>query len=374
MKGRKLADRAVLGDTLSYLRRLVDDGVGPSAALAGLSSLRGQHPETTLDLVWLEEAFDESVHYDALIHLPGDGTISLSFSPDGGLPWPLRGVHRWRDQDLAKVNNVVLTVDRAIGELDAIRDEAPIVRRLVDLCLIQETLQREPIALDEDELQQAMDAFRRARRLFTAEDTQRWLTDKGLTPETFEQLVGDQAVRARLQTRIAAGRVEEYFAAHRQELATVALLRLDFPDLERARNALAEARRGASFHALVQRSIAQAVVAGQKAPRLDSAVLRRRDAVRLELLPMVSGGVRSEPVADLFSAQPGDVLGPALSKHGAAILQVLAVGPAALDRRTRQEIVQLLFDEWLEERRKAARIEWYWGNPRQASARLPDEV
>ncbi len=359
-------DRGVLSDTLAYLRRLVEAGVAPPSALAGLSWLRARHPNTTLDLVWLEEAFDESVHYDALIHLPGDGTVSLSYAPDGGLAWPLRGVHRWRDQDLAKVNNVLLTVDQAIAELDAMQDEAPIARRLVDLCLIQETLQREPIALDEDELQQAMDAFRRARRLFTAEDTQRWLADKGLTPEWLEQLVGHQAALARLRVRIAAGRLEEYFALHRDQFTTLALLRLDFPDLERARLALGEARRGTAFHTLAQRSIAQAVATGQSPPRLDSTVLRKRDVARLELLPMVHGGMRFDPVAALFSAQPGDVLGPALSTHGAALLQVLAVGPAALDRRTRQEIVQLLFDDWLAERRRAARVEWYWGNKRQA--------
>jgi putative peptide maturation system protein len=361
-------DRGVLSDTLAYLRRLAEAEIAPPVALAGLASLRTRHPNTTLDLVWQEEAFDESVHYDALIHLPGDGTVSLSFSPDGGLPWPLRGVHRWRDQDLAKVNNVVLTVDRAIAELDAVQDEAPIARHLVDLCLIQETLQREPIALDEDELQHAMDAFRRARRLFTAEDTQRWLAEKGLTPEALEQLVGDQAALARLRARITAGRVEEYFGVHREEFTTVTVLRLDFPDLERARAALGEARRGTSFHTLAQRSIAQAVVTGQKPPRLDSTVLRKRDVASLELLPVMNGGIRSDPVAALFSAQAGDVLGPSLSKHGAALLQVLAVGPPALDRRTRQEIVQLLFDDWLAERRRAARIEWYWGSARQSGS------
>ncbi|MBV9357173.1 MAG: TIGR04500 family putative peptide maturation system protein, partial [Chloroflexi bacterium] len=295
-------DRGVLSDTLAYLRRLAETRAAPPSALDGLSSLRARHPSTTLDLVWLDEAFDQSVHYDALIHLPGDGTVSLSYAPDGGLPWPLRGVHRRRDQDLAKVNNVVLTVDRAIAELDALRDEAPIARQLVDLCLIQEALQREPIALDEDELQQAMDAFRRARRLFTAEDTERWLADKGLTPESLAQLVGDQAALARLRVRIVAGRVEEYFALHRDQFTTLALLRLDFPDLERARVALGEARRGTSLHTLAQRGIAQAVVTGQKPPRLDSTVLRKRDVACLELLPIVNGGTRSDAVAALLSA------------------------------------------------------------------------
>ena len=213
---------AVLGDTLAYVRRLVNEGVEPAAALAGLSVLEKRHPDTPLDLVWLEEPYDRSVHYDALIHLSGAGTVSLSFAPDGGLPWPLRGVQRWQDRDLARVNDVVMTVDHAIAQLDFIWDDAPIVRRLVDMCLIQETLKREPITLDETDLQAAMDAFRRARGLFAAEDTHRWLADKGLSPEKLEQLLRDQATLRKLRARVAAGRVEEYFAAHRDELAEVA--------------------------------------------------------------------------------------------------------------------------------------------------------
>src|SRR6185436_2538959 len=133
---------AVLIDTVAYMRRLVHDGVRPAAALAGLSELEKRHPDTPLDLVWLEEPYDRSVQYDALVHLPWDGTVSLSFAPDGGLPWPLRGVQRWLDRDLARVNDVVMNVDQAIAQLDFIWDEAPIVRRLVDMCLIQETLRR----------------------------------------------------------------------------------------------------------------------------------------------------------------------------------------------------------------------------------------
>jgi hypothetical protein len=33
-----------------------------------------------------------------------------------------------------------------------------------------------------------------------------------------------------------------------------------------------------------------------------------------------------------------------------------------LDERTRDAIETLLFEEWLAERREAARIEWYWGD------------
>jgi hypothetical protein len=43
-------------------------------------------------------------------------------------------------------------------------------------------------------------------------------------------------------------------------------------------------------------------------------------------------------------------------------MRVIAVKPANLDERTREEIKNVLFERWLSERRKAARIEWCWGN------------
>jgi putative peptide maturation system protein len=341
----------VLADTLGYMRRLVADGVQPAAALAGVSVLTEHHPTTPVDLVWLEEPYDQSVHYDALIHFPGEGTVSLSFSPDGGLPWPLRGVQRWHDRDLAKVNNVVLTIEHAIAQLDFVWDQAPIVRQMVDACLIRETLQREPIDVDDLDLQEALDVFRRARRLFAAEDTHRWLADNGISSEKLEQLLRDQAALRKLRARVAAGRVEEYYAAHREALGDFALLRLDFVDQVQARAALDATRREA-FVAVAQQAIGDAVARGRTPPVLESLVLRRRDAGNLEL-----------PV----TAQPGDVFGPIHSDRGAALLQVLAVRPACLDERTRKTIVHLLFEEWLAARRRSARIEWYWGNADQVT-------
>jgi putative peptide maturation system protein len=278
--------------------------------------------------------------------------VSLSFAPNGGLPWPLRGVQRWQDRDLARVNDVVLTVDHAIAQLDFIWDEAPIVRRLVDTCLIQETLKRGPISLDEPDLQEAMDAFRRARGLFAAADMHRWLADAGLSSAKLEHLLTGQATLRKLTARVAAGRVDEYFAAHRDELAEVALLRLDFPDLVRACAALDEFCREGSFLSVAQRAIAEAVSSGEQAPVLDSVVLRRREAVNFELS---------------IATEPGAVLGPVPNQRGAALVQVVAVQPACLDKRTRQTIAQVLFEDWLAERRRTARIEWYWGNASQVA-------
>lgn len=185
-------------DALGYLTRLQRDGVRPGPARAGLDRLRERHPGTGMDLVWEEEPYGATVHYDALLHGDG-GTVSLSYCPDRAVPWPLRGVQRWTDRELVRVNTTAMRVDQAIACLDFIWDDRRIIDRLVNACLIQEALAREPIELSDEELQQAMDGFRRARRLYTAEETRRWMARRGMTHEQLEEYVGDTALVARLR-------------------------------------------------------------------------------------------------------------------------------------------------------------------------------
>ena len=48
------------------------------------------------------------------------------------------------------------------------------------------------------------------------------------------------------------------------------------------------------------------------------------------------------------------------------VARVLAFRPAVADDATRAAIEQILFDEWLAERRARANVTWHWG---QAPAR-----
>src|SRR5262249_45595798 len=147
-----------LADTLDCLFTFSREGTGPEEAKERFRRVRRQHLDTEMDLLWQVEGCDQSVHYDALLHLPGEGTISLSFCPDRALPWPLRGVHRWSDKDLLCVNTTVLRVDQAVACLDFIWDEAALAERLVNVCLIQEALAEYPVEVTPAELQETLDA------------------------------------------------------------------------------------------------------------------------------------------------------------------------------------------------------------------------
>src|SRR2546427_11756733 len=68
-----------LNDTLDYLQALAQEKIKPAEAKARLRALQGRYPEMPLELLWEEESFDRSVHYDALLGLAGEGAVALGF-------------------------------------------------------------------------------------------------------------------------------------------------------------------------------------------------------------------------------------------------------------------------------------------------------
>lgn len=335
---------------IDYLKTLNREGVRPNEARTRLQGLRSQYPGTRVDLLWEEEACDRSVHYDALIHDAGEGTVSISFCPEKTLPWPLRGVQRWSEMNLVRVNATVLKVDQAVALLDFIWDDAPMLKRLVHAALIREALNQEPVTLTDEDLQRALNAFRRTHRLLKAADMHRWMAERGLTQEKLECLVIEHAQIAALRDRVTAGRVEEYFESHRADFDTVSIAQFAVSDPGEAQRIAAQIRTGAiDFDEAAERCF----LTGRSIPIEHFAAIRRGQAVP-ELHPV-------------FSAEPNSVLGPIRSGETSTIIRVLSITPASLDSPTRSKIQDKLFELWLDARREESTIEWYWGQSESPS-------
>ncbi len=344
-----------ISDTLEYLMTMIREGIRPQEAKARLRLLQQQNPDTGINLVWEQEAYDGSVHYDALLRLPEGATVSMSFCPDRALPWPLRGAHRWSESELVRVNNSVLRVEQAIACLDFLWDEAPVVNRLLNVCLIQEEFDRDPIELTDAEMQTGMDSFRRAHKLFTAEDTYLWMQQRGMTHEQLERLVADNLAVARLRDRVSEGRVESYFEGHHADFDTAHIARIEFADEESARRTHQQILAGeVDFYQAAQNNFLAAAERSEKAERSLFASIRRNEA-------------SEELGAAIFDSAPGEVIEPARVADGYTVARVLALTPAQLDEPTQAAIKEIIFDEWLAERRRAATIEWNWGNSERAS-------
>jgi putative peptide maturation system protein len=343
-----------VSETLDYLMTLIREGVRPQEAKARLRQLQKRHPDTGMNLVWEEEVYDGSVHYDALLRLTEGATVSLSYCPDRALPWPLRGTHRWSEAELVRVNDTILRVEQAIACLDFIWDEAPIMNRLINVCLIQDEFDRDPIELTSAELQLGMDSFRRAHKLYNAQDTQLWMQQRGMTHEQLERLVGDNLAIARLRDRIAQGRVEIYFERQRADFDTAQIARIEFADEASARRTYRQILAGeVDFYAAAQNHFLSAAGQREKTERSLFTTLRRAEAT-------------DELGLAIFAAAPGEVIAPTRVADGYVITRLLSLVPARLDEPTRATIKEILFDEWLAARRRMARIEWFWGNSERA--------
>ena len=324
---------AALADTVEYLATLHNERIEPSEARQRLRALQSRHPDVRFHLIWEREAYDKALHYDVLVRRPDASTISMSVCAATDVPWPLRGAHRWTDAELLRVNSHVLNVQQAIACLDFIWDEAPVVTRLIDACLIDAELAANPVPITDEELQAGVDAFRRAKGLCSGEATQRWMEARSMTHAQLEALVTDSLAIQKLRRRITADRVETYYAAHRDELDVVNVARFECDDVETARRLRQLIRDGElDFYRAAEQQFVSAC-SQRRAPSAPTfATLRHRDVQ---------------------------------SDH--SVVRVLSREPSSLDDDTRAFIEAHLFDEWLSQRRATARIEWYWGNVNRTS-------
>lgn len=302
------------------------------------AQLRRDHPDVRLDLASHPESFDGSASHDVIVRGAGR-TLSIGVAGSPLLPWPLRGVVRPTDQVVLRVNGHVLTMGEAVHVLDGTFEEPRLLRELVHAAVISHACIEDPVEISDAELQQAADAFRRAKGLCDAEQTGQWLDEHGLTPERFAGLVERAAALAAFRRRAAtAGRVEAAFARNRSDYARLTVAWAALP-----------IDAGLPGDAGLWTDPMRAVLAAHAAGR-DGAVCRwlARD------LPPGASALAAAPVGE-----PVDV-----SLAGNTVLAVvLARAEASLDAETRLLVEQDVFTEWLEERRRTADVEWYWGAP-----------
>jgi peptidylprolyl isomerase len=210
--------------------------------------------------------------------------------------------------------------------------------------LIAEVARAENVAVSDDELQQAADAFRQARRLQKAAAMHAWLAEQRLGVLDFQAHLERTLLRGKLRERLPRAQVERYFAENRSQFDRCVLAQIvveresvavellsqiqddgsDFASLARKHSTHRESRQSGGFLGVVARK---------------------------SLSPAVEAAV--------FGAKNGDVLGPFKTAHGWHIVRVEELLPAVLDERTAEAIRNQLFQDWLQDQ------------VRQADVRLP---
>jgi putative peptide maturation system protein len=355
-------NQTILG-VVDEMVRLAREPAAPGEGEARLKRRAQEHPglkqpqeprtPLKLDVLWEREPVTGSVHYDALLRVPGWGSVSIGYCPERGLPWALRGTFRWSEVDMLRVNQRRIGVADVVTQLDFLWTEPWLARQLVDAALISEALEEEPEAFtsSDEELQEAMDAFRRRRDLLTAEAMMRWLEQQGLTHRNLETRLDGYVKARKLRQRVAAGREETYFASHKSEFDVAVIARIALGDMERAR----------LLHGRLRSGEVDLLSAAAEALREQTPGAHRWESPPPLLERVRRSSLPPEQAAVIFAATPGAVLEPIETKAGYELRQVLRTEPAVFDAATRAAISERLFQQWLAERRAAADVEWLWG-------------
>lgn len=291
-----------------------------------LAAIRHRHAGLKLDLLAHPEPFDGSVSFDVLIRGRGPA-LSVGVAGSPALPWPLRAVVRNEDQTVVRVNGQVVSMAEAVAVLEDAWDDPAVLRRLVHAALVMQSLVDDPIEFSDEQIQQASHAFRRARGLYTADDTEQWLTDRGMTRRRFTELVARAARIAELRRRVTADRIEAWFRDHREAYGTLAV-------------AWAV---GVAPDALVTDPLGTVLAA-----RTGGVVRWRVGAVPTGARALTTTALRESVEVQIDGRS--------------AVAVVLERTEAEWDEQTAELVARDAFIDWLEERRARADVQWYWGH------------
>lgn len=239
------------------------------------------------------------------------------------------------------VNDETITLAELLSAAQ-FRGQLGFLQAIADAALIRQAAAQQGIEIADEELQAAADAFRARYDLHKAADLLRWLEAQHLSLAAWETGLENELLAAKLRAQLTAGKVEAYFAQNKLAFDAATIARIVVANEPLAKELRAQIlEEDADFYAVARAHSLEA--ATRPAGGYVGAI--RRD------------GLSSAMEAAIFGARDGAVVGPFKTDVGWELVKVEARYPAQLDDAIRAEIVTILFDEWLSERRGKARIQ-----------------
>ncbi len=330
--------KQALSDSVQTLQELPRQRALVEDSRARFRRFRSSHPGVHCDLLVDQPPGSETVDYDILLSGPDGGTVAVTWRPDQGLPWTVQYSDHWAANYVLSVNELHVSIQSALIYLDTSLNRRPhLAEDLINQLLIQEAMNESPPTASGREIEKAVDDFRIHRGLYSAADTSLWLEKMSLTMEALRELLAQKVLARKLKKRVTASQAMYYFEAHRQDFDLLTLLRVWAPS----------------------KSIAVALGKAGRRSDLWTAINKRGLP-----LPSLNGELATVFARELppafASAAPRTIIGAERAPGGYQVGQVLQRRAARFDDRTRNTIEDLLFQEWLAERRKRATVRWHW--------------
>ncbi len=242
------------------------------------------------------------------------------------------------------IGNVQLNSDDIVNYLKFINEFDEIANKIVNDHLTIEAAKQRNISLSQDELQHAVDDFRRFAGLHRAKETQEWMEALNVTPDDFESFVSGLMLKNKMIVDITSDEeVDKYFRLHSPEFEAVDIKHIVVTGEDKAKEILALLDDDPDmFDELVA----------------EHTVDEDTQYTNGQMTNVRRGTLETELEAKIFNAKAGDIVGPMqLGDEGFfEIVLVLDFHPAELTDNIRDEVSKSIYKQWLAERAKDVTI------------------
>jgi parvulin-like peptidyl-prolyl isomerase len=208
-----------------------------------------------------------------------------------------------------------------------------ICQKILYQSLIKKAAQSQGIVVTPEEIQVEADRQRYQKRLESAAATFAWLNEQLITPNEWEAGIQNQLITKKLAESLFAQDVEKYFAEHRLDFEQISLYKITVPYKELAQE--------------LQFQLEEGEISFFEAAHLYDVDEHRRLHCGYEGR-LYRWSLNPEIAAAIFSATIGEVLGPFQNDQGFELLMVEELIEAELNPTVRQEIIDRMFQEWLQ--------------------------
>jgi parvulin-like peptidyl-prolyl isomerase len=188
------------------------------------------------------------------------------------------------------------------------------------------------IVISEEELQASGDEFRLKNKLLGASETLAWLEQQRISPEDWTQGIRIKMLTQKLKNQLFADSIDSHYLSNREEYHRAAFSQILVSELPEALQIVQTLRAGKESFCAMALEHSKAQPSGKQGGFVGVRFLTT-------LLPEIREAING--------VQEGEVINPVKTRLGYHILRVEKWLPPSLSETVREEILEILFQTWL---------------------------
>ncbi|MDY7022400.1 MAG: peptidylprolyl isomerase [Cyanobacteriota bacterium] len=234
---------------------------------------------------------------------------------------------------MVRLKNVPIEADKVVEYLKQELQMRDIQQGILCRQIVENAAGARSITISPEDIQHEADQFRYSNRLENASQTYEWLDKQLISADDWEDGIYQRLLSKKLAQHLFDQQVETYFAQNKIQYEQAILYRLLVP-----------------YQPLAQElfyQIEEEEISFFEAAHLYDTDERRRLACGFEG-KLSRWQIKPELSAQVFAAGPRDLIGVIQSESGYELWMPEEFIPAKLTDEIRQQILDTLFQEWLE--------------------------